>query len=264
MNNKGIGVFDSGLGGLTVVKELMKTMPDEKIVYLGDTARTPYGTKTKGTIIRFSVENTGFLLKKNVKIVVVACNTASALALNEIKQKFGVNIIGVIDAGARAAVAATENKRIGVIGTKATIGSGIYEKTIRKYNPDIKVFSNPAPLLVPLVEEGWLDREETAGILKYYLEPFKGKKIDTLVLGCTHYPLLKPLIQKIMPGISIIDSAKETAAVVSNLLIMKNQVSKKGNCKTSAFYVTDTPATFNKVGKMFLKGRMIKAKKISL
>ncbi|MBN2753563.1 MAG: glutamate racemase [Candidatus Goldbacteria bacterium] len=264
MNNKAIGVFDSGLGGLTVVKEIMKILPDEKIIYLGDTARTPYGTKTKETIIRFSVENTNFLLRKNVKTVVVACNTASALALNEIKQKFGINIIGVIDAGARAAVAATENKRIGVIGTKATIGSGIYEKTIRKFNPDIKVFSNPAPLLVPLVEEGWLDRQETAGILKHYLEPFKGKKIDTLVLGCTHYPLLKPLIRKIMPDVNVIDSGKETAAVVSNLLIMKNQVAKKGNSKTSAFYVTDTPSAFNRVGAMFLKGSMIKAKKINL
>ncbi|HNZ28714.1 MAG TPA: glutamate racemase [Candidatus Goldiibacteriota bacterium] len=264
MNNKAIGVFDSGLGGLTVVKEIMKILPDEKIIYLGDTARTPYGTKTKETIIRFSAENTAFLLKKNVKAVVVACNTASALALNEIKKEFGINIIGVIDAGARAAVAATENKRIGIIGTKATIGSGIYEKTIKKFNPDIKVFSNPAPLLVPLVEEGWLDRRETEGILKYYLAPFKGKKIDTLVLGCTHYPLLKPLIRRIMPDVNVIDSGKETAAVVSNLLIMKNQVAKKGNSKNSAFYVTDTPAAFNRVGAMFLKGRMIKAKKITL
>jgi glutamate racemase len=264
MNNKGIGVFDSGLGGLTVVKELMKAMPSEQITFLGDTARFPYGTKAKETIIRFSRENISFLLKKNIKIVVVACNTASALALKAVKKEFDIDIIGVIDSGARAAISATENNRIGIIATRATIGSGIYERTIKEYNKGIKVFSKSASLLVPLVEEGWLDRKETVEILKYYLADFKKLKIDTLLLGCTHYPLLKPAIKKLMPEVNIIDSAREIASVVSNLLIMKNWLAGRNNRKKSAFFVTDTPDTFNKVGGMFLKKDMLIAKRVTV
>jgi glutamate racemase len=264
MNNKGIGVFDSGLGGLTVVKELMKAMPSEQIIFLGDTARFPYGTKTKETIIRFSRENISFLLKKNIKIIVVACGTASALALKAVKKEFDIDIIGVIDSGARAAISATENNRIGIIATHATIGSGIYEHTIKEYNNGIKVFSRAAPLLVPLVEEGWLDRKETVEILKYYLADFKKSNIDTLLLGCTHYPLLKPVIKRLMPDVNIIDSAREIASVVSNLLIMKNWLAGRNNRKKSAFFVTDMPDTFNKVGGMFLKKDMLIAKRVTV
>ncbi len=264
MNNKGIGVFDSGLGGLTVVKEIMALMPKERIFYLGDTARTPYGTKTKETIVRFSKENTAFLLKKNVKIIVVACNTSSALALSELKRSFKIDIIGVIEAGARAAVEATKNRKIGVIGTRATINSGAYAGAIRKYGPRAKVFGKATPLLVPLVEEGMMSAPETEMALKRYLKEFKGKGIDTLVLGCTHYPLLKTLIKKLLPKTAVIDSAWEMAKTVRALLEARGMAASRNNRKKSAFFVTDTPGTFNKVGKMFLKNNMIIAKKIIL
>jgi glutamate racemase len=264
MNNKGIGVFDSGLGGLTVVKEIMDILPNERIIYLGDTARTPYGSKTKETIIRFSKENTAFLLKNNVKIIVVACNTASALALNEIKREFDIDIIGVIEAGARAAVEESKNRRIGVIGTRATIGSGAYEKAIKKYDKKAKVVSRATPLLVPLIEEGWLTDKETESILKKYLEPFKKAKTDALVLGCTHYPLIKAMIKKLLPGVAIIDSAREMAKTVRALLDARGITAATNNRKKSAFYVTDTPDTFNKIGKMFLKKDMIKAVKTEI
>lgn len=264
MNNKGIGIFDSGLGGLTVVKEIMNLLPNEQIFYLGDTARMPYGTKTKETIIRFSKENTAFLLKKNVKIIVVACNTASALALKEIKKTFDIDIIGVIEAGARAAVEMTKNKRIGIIGTKATILSGAYIAGIKKYDSKCNVFGQSAPLLVPLVEEGWLTNKETESILRNYLESFKTKKIDTLVLGCTHYPLLKPLIKKILPKVTIIDSAMEMAKTVRAILEARDMTAQRNNRSKSEFFVTDTPDTFNKVGKMFLKKNMVMAKRVVL
>lgn len=264
MNNKGIGIFDSGLGGLTVAKEIMDMLPDEQIIYLGDTARSPYGTKTKDTIIRFSKENTSFLLKKNVKIIVVACNTASALALKELKHGFDIDIIGVIEAGARAAVEAAKGRRIGVIGTRATINSGAYTDAIKKYDPKAKVFGQAASLLVPLVEEGWLSNKETESILRRYLAGFKAKKISTLVLGCTHYPLLKPLIRKIMPEVVIIDSAREMAKTVRALLEARDIVAARNNRKKSEFFVTDTPDQFNKVGRMFLKKEMINARKVQL
>jgi len=264
MNNKGIGIFDSGLGGLTVVKEIMSLLPKEQIFYLGDTARFPYGTKAKETIVRFSKEITTFLMKKNVKIIVDACNTSSALALKELKTAFDIDIIGVIEAGARAAVDATINKKIGLIGTKATIGSGAYKEAIKKYDPTVKVFVKATPLLVPLVEEGWLNNRETENILRYYMNDFKQKKIDTLVLGCTHYPLLKPLIRKIMPQINIIDSAREMAKTVRALLEARDMTASKNNRKKSAFFVTDTPETFNKIGRMFMKKDMIDAKRVRI
>ena len=264
MNNKGIGVFDSGLGGLTVVKEIMNLLPKEQIFYLGDTARFPYGTKTKETIVRFSKETTSFLLKKNVKMIVVACNTSSALALKELKKSFNIDIIGVIEAGARAAVEVTNNKKIGLIGTRATIGSGVYREAIRKYDPKIKVFVKATPLLVPLVEEGWLSNKITEMILTQYLKDFRKKKIDTLVLGCTHYPLLKPLIRKILPNVNIIDSAREMAKTVRALLEARDMTASKNNRKKSAFFVTDTPETFNKIGRMFLKKDMIEAQKVRI
>ncbi len=264
MDNKGIGVFDSGLGGLTVVKEIMDLLPKEQILYLGDTARTPYGTKTKETIIQFSKEITAFLMKKNVKIIVVACNTASALALKELKHGFDIDIIGVIEAGARAAVEATKSGRIGVIGTRATVNSGAYIDAIKGYDPKAKVTAVAAPLLVPLVEEGMLSGRETEGILRSYLKGFASKKIDTLVLGCTHYPLLKPLIRKIMPKVTIIDSAREMAKTVRALLEARDITAKKNNRKKTAFFVTDTPGQFNKVGRMFLKKDMVNAKKVEL
>ncbi len=264
MNNRGIGIFDSGLGGLTVVKEIMKILPQERIIYLGDTARYPYGTKTKETIIRFSSENTEFLLDKKVKIIVVACNTASAAALASLKKNYDTDITGVVEAGAAAAVKNTKNNKIGVIGTRATINSGAYKKAIKKIDKNADVTLNAAPLLAPLVEEGWINKKETVSILEYYLAPFKKKKVDTLLLGCTHYPLLKPLIKKLMPRAGIIDSASVTARRVRGILDRKKMRAKKENRKRSAFYVTDTPETFNKVGRMFLKKNMVPARKVSL
>lgn len=262
MNNKRIGIFDSGVGGLTVVKEIMRQLPKEAICYLGDTARTPYGSKTKETIIRFSRENILFLLKQDVKIIVVACNTSSALALKELRKEFKINIVGVVEAGARAAMKATKNNRIGIIGTKATINSKAYEEIIKKNNPEIKIFSHATPLLVPLVEEGWLKEKETQIILKKYLKFFNGKNIDTLLLGCTHYPLLKPLIKKVMPKVNIIDSAIEISKTIKVLLETSGMLASHNNKTT--YYVTDTPGQFNKIAKIFLKENEIYAKKIDL
>ncbi|HDQ25442.1 MAG TPA: glutamate racemase [bacterium] len=264
MDNRSIGVFDSGLGGLTVVKELMRALPFENITYLGDTARTPYGTKTKETIIRFSLENTGFLRHKGVKMAVVACNTSSAIALKKIKSSFKMPVIGVIDAGAKAAVKAAKGRTIGVIGTKATISSGAYESAIKKISPKTRIFVRAAPLLVPLVEEGWLKEKETEAVLRKYLRFFRERKIGVLVLGCTHYPLLKPLIKKIMPGVGIIDSAGETAREVVSFIGRKNFQRRSKIKGRARFFVTDTPEAFNKVGKMFLKKSMVAAKKIAL
>ncbi len=218
MDNRGIGVFDSGVGGLTVVKELMKILPYEKIIYLGDTARAPYGTKADETIIRFSRENTKFLIKQNVKIIVVACNTSSAIALPFLQKENGIDVLGVVKAGAMAAFFSTKNKKVGVIGTSATVKSKAYEKEIKKLDKKIKIVSKATPLLVPLIEEGWLFQKTTKDILYYYLKDFKKTKIDTLVLGCTHYPLLKPLIKEILPGINLIDSSEEIAKETKELL----------------------------------------------
>ncbi|MFP4467288.1 MAG: glutamate racemase [Candidatus Goldiibacteriota bacterium] len=264
MNNKRIGIFDSGLGGLTVVKEIMKIMPDEGIVYLGDTARYPYGTKTKETIIRFSAENTEFLIKKKVKLIIAACNTASAAALPYLKRNFNIEMMGVIDSGARAAAEATVTKRVGVIGTRATIASGAYEKAIAKADSRIKIFTKATPLLAPLVEEEWINKKETKMIVKDYLACFKKVKIDTLVLGCTHYPLLKGVIAGIMPGVRIIDSAGAAAEEALRILGSKRLNASKNNRAGTAFYVTDTPETFNKIGKMFLKKNMVYARKTTV
>ncbi|OGW44298.1 MAG: glutamate racemase, partial [Nitrospirae bacterium RBG_16_43_11] len=198
-NNKGpIGVFDSGIGGLTVLKEIITVLPNEDTLYLGDTARLPYGTKSEETVVKYSIENTRFLLKYNIKLLVVACNTASAVSLSELRKQFSIPIIGVVEAGARAASRATKNGKVGIIGTETTVSSGAYTKAIREINADIETFGQSCPLFVPLVEEGWIDDDVTLAVAERYLGGFKNKGIDTLVLGCTHYPLLKGIIQKVM------------------------------------------------------------------
>jgi len=198
-NNKGpIGIFDSGIGGLTVLKEIITALPDEDTLYLGDTARLPYGTKSEETVIKYSVENTRFLLKYNIKLLVVACNTASAVSLQVLRKQFSIPIVGVIEAGARAASRATKNGKVGIIGTETTVSSGAYTKAIREINSDIDTFGQSCPLFVPLVEEGWIDDDVTFTVAERYLGNLKDKGIDTLVLGCTHYPLLKGVIQKVM------------------------------------------------------------------
>src|SRR5262245_7321568 len=206
-----IGIFDSGLGGLTVVRQIHKVLPQEDLIYLGDTARVPYGTKSPSTVTRFACEDTQFLMQRNVKAVVVACNTCSAWALPMLEQKFPVPTFGVIVPGVRAALERTRNQRIGVIGTTATIRSRAYSNGILAVG-GAKVFTQACPLLVPLVEEGWLNHSVTLAVLREYLRPMLANRIDTLVLGCTHYPLLKKAIQKVAgKKIALVDSAESCA-----------------------------------------------------
>lgn len=259
-----IGVFDSGIGGLTVLKEIRKVLPDEKIYYLGDTARVPYGEKTKELIIRYSKEIVEFLLEKNVSAIVVACNTATALALKELKETFKIPIIGVIEAGARTAIEATKNGKIGVIGTKATIQSGKYEEEIKLFNKKVEVLQKACPLFVPAVEEGILSGKLVNQIIKTYLDDFK-RKVDTLILGCTHYPLLKDAISKIYPDIKIVDPAKETALDLKEILeqneFLKNDAKKDEEVK---YYVTDGQEKFKEIGIMFLEEDIPKVELVKL
>jgi len=253
VKNSPIGIFDSGVGGLTVVKQLAKEMPNEEIVYFGDTARVPYGTKSASTIQKFSIQNVLFLLKRNVKLIIIACNTSSAIVLPFLSEHFTIPIIGVIKPGAKAAVRSTRNGRIGVIGTSATILSGAYDKEIKSLNSGIKVYSGSCPLFVPLAEEGWADDGIADIVAKKYLAVFKGRKIDTLIMGCTHYPLLRASIQRVMgKGVRLIDSAEETAKEAKNLLEecgLKSAANKKAG---SRFYVSDAPDKFRAVAKRFL------------
>lgn len=214
-----IGVFDSGIGGLTVVAALRELLPGESIFYLGDTARVPYGGKSQATIERYSMELSGLLLAEGAKCIVVACNTASALAVPRLCETLRVPVTGVIEPGAQAAVMATRNGRVGVIGTRATIASRAYEKAIHALNPAIEVFAEACPLFVPLIEEGWIDDPVTDSVIARYLEKILRSGVDTLVLGCTHYPLLRAAIERYAgPGIVLVDSAQNTAADVRRLL----------------------------------------------
>jgi len=252
--NKPIGVFDSGVGGLTVVRELSKKLPNERIIYFGDTARVPYGIKSKSTIIRFSLENILFLLKQNVKMIVVACNTSSSIALPIIKRHFSIPIVGVLVPGVKEAVFSTKNKRIGVIGTKATIGSGAYQKEIKKLDSQIKVFAHSCPLFVPLAEEDWLNEESTKDIVKKYLSYFKKAGIDTLILGCTHYPLLKSVIHKFMgKRVRLIDSSEQVALETKHILARAGMLSNKRrkNFKDT-IYVSDESDSFKEIAKRIL------------
>jgi len=258
MNNNSedaIGVFDSGLGGLTVVKELNHHLPNEKIVYFGDTARVPYGTKSAETIIRYSREIVRVLLKHKVKMVVVACNTASSLALDVLKKEFDLPILGVIEPGAKKAIEVTRNKRVGIIATSSTIKSGKYAKKIVQLNKNIVVFSQSCPLLVPLVEEGWFDHEVTYKIAQQYLGDMKNNKIDTLILGCTHYPLLKQVLHNVMgPKVQLVDSAQEVALQVRELLIKTKRLrTRLGPCQHT-YIVSDEPEQFKRLAMQFLGG----------
>ena len=259
---KPIGVFDSGIGGLTVVKELIKLLPYENLVYFGDTARVPYGVKSRETIIKFSLENTLFLLQHNVKMIVVACNTSSSLALPFIRQHFKIPIIGVILPGAKEAVYATKNGRIGVIGTRATINSGAYEQEIKRLDSGVKVFSAACPMFVPIVEENWVNDDVALRVAEKYLMPLKAKKIDTLILGCTHYPLLKPKIQAIVgKGVRLIDSAQQVASEVRQVLIQEGLLNKQTVKATRDYFVSDEVAIFANVASRFLGSRLLSIKK---
>ena len=218
-----IGVFDSGVGGLTVVREIIRQLPDENIVYFGDTARVPYGSKSKNTIIRFSEQIIRFLKTKQVKAIVIACNTASALALDAVRDEFDVPILGVVIPGARAAVDATTNGKVGVVGTEATVQSGMYTKVIQEMNPEIEVIEKACPLFVPLVEEGFKEHHVTQEVIDYYLDSMKKTDIDAMILGCTHYPLLRSKIRAYMgEKIQIVNPAYETAMDLRKLLKEKH------------------------------------------
>lgn len=252
-SRKPVGVFDSGIGGLTVVKALMRELPGESIVYFGDTARVPYGTKSRSTIVKFSMENVEFLLRFGVKCIVIACNTSSSWALPTLRRYFKVPIIGVIRPGARAAVQQTLTKRVGVVGTEATVRSRAYEMEIKRLDRSITVVSQSCPLFVPLVESGWLNGAISAQIAATYLQPLIRQRIDTLILGCTHYPLLSPVIQQAVgPEVKLVDSATQTAAEVKGLLAWSEWLSTSRAHPRHRFFVTDEPDHFTDVGRRFL------------
>jgi glutamate racemase len=249
---RAIGVFDSGIGGLTVLKELVEALPAEDFIYLGDTARLPYGTKSAEVILRYSRENTEFLLAKGIKLLVIACNTASAVALHEIARDTIVPVTGVIEPGARVAAAASRSGKIGVIGTEATIASGTYTRALQQLRPGVEIYTRACPLLVALVEEGWTDNTIAEQTVAYYLESLKTSGIDTLLLGCTHYPLLRDLFRRILgPGVRIVDSASATASVVGERLAELRLARPRG-MGSQSFFVTETPERFVRVGRRFL------------
>lgn len=260
-----IGVFDSGIGGLTVAKSLFEILPNENIIYLGDTARLPYGSKSKETVIRYSIEITKFLLNKNVKMIVVACNTASSVALPYLKKISPVPVIGVIKPGCKAAITVTNNYKIGVIGTLGTIQSFAYKTQIHKIDNNIGIFSKPCSLFVQLAEDGWTENKIAELIAKEYLSDFKTSKIDTLILGCTHYPILKKVISKVLgKKIKLIDSGEETAKEVKRILAEKKLLNTQKKNGSHKFYVTDFQKKFKEISERFLGQPIRGVKKVKL
>jgi glutamate racemase len=256
-----IGVFDSGIGGLSVVRALLRRLPHENILYFGDTARVPYGPKSPQVVREYAAQDTQVLTRDNVKLVVVACNTVSSVALDVVQKRAKAPVVGMIAPGARAAIAASKKKRIGVIGTAGTIASNAYSNAIRQIDSSVKVFAKACPLFVPLVEEGWMDHEATALIAREYLFPLKLEKIDTLVLGCTHYPLLRELISKTLNNeTTLIDSGEAAAEEVEALLDehgLRNPSTIKGNIQC---FVSDLAPKFAEIGERFLGHKLGKVR----
>ena len=247
-----IGIFDSGIGGLTVLQQISRLLPHERIVYLGDTARFPYGTKSREVVTAYACENSDFLVERGLKMLVVACNTASAVALECLQQRYDMPVIGVITPGATAAIHSTTNRRVGVIGTEATIASGAYTRALRAYAHDIEVYTRACPLFVPLVEEGWTENDVTRATIALYLGSLKQSGIDTLVLGCTHYPLLRKSIAAFIgETVRLVDSAEETAKEVKAVLL-RSGLARDAGLGEASFFVTDIPDRFVKVGSRFL------------
>ena len=266
--NAPIGVFDSGVGGLTVAREIMRQIPNERIVYFGDTARVPYGSKSKDNIIKFSRQIIRFLQTENVKAIVIACNTASALALDEMQQEFDLPILGVVKPGAKVAVETTANKRIGLIGTEANIRSGVYTRYIKSLDGEAKVFEKACPLFVPLVEEGGLHDDITLQVASRYLEELKEKDIDTLIMGCTHYPLIRSTIRKVMGDkVNLVNPAYETAIELKNLLERDNLANKCDVDSPSSmyrFYVSDAEEKFKLFANSILPFDITMTKQINI
>lgn len=262
---KPIGVFDSGIGGLTVVKRIASILPEEDIVYFGDTARVPYGSKSNETVIEYSIQDANFLIKKNVKAIVVACNTASSVALDELRKNFSVPVIGMIEPGAEMAVKESRNGKIGVIGTRATIGNQAYSKQIKKLDEKIEVFEKACPLLVPFAEEGWVDHPATRLVAEEYLKELRDLKIDTLVLGCTHYPILAKVIHEVMgDDVKLIDSGIASAEIVSKELDRIDLHTNKSGVGYHDFFVSDIPAKFKEVAELFLGKPVKEIRKVDL
>jgi glutamate racemase len=265
MNAAPIGIFDSGIGGLTVARAIYERLPHESTVYFGDTARVPYGPKSPETVRRYSLEILDWLLHQKVKAVVIACNTSTAHALETLQQHSPVPVIGVIDPGARAAASASAAGPIGVIGTAGTVASNAYPRAIQRRRPDARVEQRACPLFVPLVEEGWFDHPAAELIAREYLEPLRQAQVDTLVLGCTHYPLLKPLLQRVMGGdVRLIDSGEETAAVVGHVLDRNDLRAPEGTPVEHRFAVSDDEARFRQVGARFIGERLGQAEVVPL
>jgi glutamate racemase len=251
--NRSIGVFDSGIGGLTVVKALMKKFPTESITYFGDTARVPYGSKSMEVVQEFAVQNTEFLLERGVKTVIVACNTASAIALDVLKEKFSVPILGMILPGAHKAEKLSKNRKIGVIGTIATIASQSYSKVLFDIDPTLEISSKACPLFVPLAEEGWVDHQATYIIAEEYLAELRNQHIDTLILGCTHYPVLKKTIQRVIgKNVALVDSGEAAALEVEEMLEAHSLLNDSGTEPRYDFFVSDVPQKFKMLGEIFL------------
>jgi glutamate racemase len=266
--NAPVGVFDSGVGGLTVAREIMRQLPDERIVYFGDTARVPYGSKSKDTILKYSRQIIRFLRTKDVKAIVIACNTATAYTLDTVSKETDIPVIGVINAGARTAVKATRNGKIGVIGTEATVNTGIYTEVMKKLRPDIEVTGKSCPLFVPLVEEGLLHDSVTDEIASRYLAELKGKYIDTLVLGCTHYPLLRSTMRRLMGDeVTLVNPAYETAIELKELLTEQNLLRDPAadvDGEKYQFYVSDLAEKFTNFATSILPNEVKETKKINI
>tara|TARA_X000001036_G_C20646746_1_gene793332 strand:- start:628 stop:1425 length:798 start_codon:yes stop_codon:yes gene_type:complete len=264
MDNRPIGVFDSGVGGLTVVNALSKVLPNESIYYVGDTARVPYGNKSKSSILKFSEQITEWLLKQNCKMIVIACNTASSLALSYLQSNLSTSIIGVIDPGIKRAQIETKNKQIGVLGTRATINSNIYYNRFKELDKEILVISKACPLFVPLVEEGFISGHIPVSVINYYLNEIKKTDIDTIILGCTHYPLLAKIISKALgPSIKLIDSSLATADKVKRMLKENNLLASR-NLSEINCYVTDYTKTFKTIVDRFFQSNINSIKKIDV
>lgn len=249
-----IGVFDSGVGGLTVAREIMRNLPGERIVYFGDTARVPYGSKSKDIVLKYSRQIVRFLQTQDVKAIVVACNTASAMALETIREEIDIPIIGVVKPGAKVAAQTTRNKKIGLIGTRGTVKSELYPAIIHEYDPQIQVIGQACPLLVPLVEEGWLKDEVTVEVAKRYLDPLLEQGVDTLILGCTHYPLLADVIGDVMgPGVELVSAGEESAFELKRMLKTRDLRADEERRGETEFYVSDRVEDFEQTASLFLQ-----------
>ncbi|MEG8946514.1 glutamate racemase [Rosettibacter firmus] len=260
-----IGFFDSGIGGLTVVKSVIELLPNENIVYFGDTARVPYGNKSNETVIEYSLQAANFLLRKNIKLLVVACNTASSVALKELRRFLTIPVIGMIEPGSKMALQETKNGNIGVIGTISTINNKAYSNQIKKLNPKVKVFEKACPLFVPLAEEGWINHKATELIAREYLKELKEKKIDTLVLACTHYPILSDVIQKVIgKNVKLVHSGEPAAKIIEEYLNGRGLRNTSNQLGKREFYVSDVPNKFNEIAERFLGTKIKHLYKVEL